>query len=130
MKIKYEFVTGIVEIEVSDDWGDVLIELDRYEYNNNQTEKRRHYSLDACDFEGADFAVEDEDLARLFEEESLLNRLLAAIPKLEPQQQKLLHRVLYDHEKLVDIARCEGVSKAAISRRMKKIYVSLKKYLL
>ena len=130
MKIKYEFNTETVEIEVPDDWGNIVIELDRNEYNNNHKETRRHYSLDACMFEGMDFAVEDEELARLFEAESLSDKLLFAIAKLEPQQQELLHRILYKHEKLQAIASSEGVSKAAISRRMKKIFNSLKKYLL
>ena len=47
MKIKYEFVTGAVEVEVTDDWGTILVDLDRQEYNINHKETRRHCSLDA-----------------------------------------------------------------------------------
>lgn len=130
MKIKYEFTTGNVEIEVPDEWATILVELDRSEYNNNHKETRRHYPLNSFEYEGVYFAVEDDELAQLFEAESLSDRLPAAISKLQPQQQKLIHRVLYEHEKLKDIAISEGVSKAAITRRMKKIYDSLKKYLL
>ena len=46
MKIKYEFATETVEIEVSEEWANILIDLDRQEYNNHK-ETRRHCSLDA-----------------------------------------------------------------------------------
>lgn len=35
MKIKYQFATETVEIEVSENWGNVIVDLDRQEYNNN-----------------------------------------------------------------------------------------------
>ena len=47
MKIEYKFVTGTVEVEVPDEWGTVLVDLDRQEYNNDHKETRRHCSLDA-----------------------------------------------------------------------------------
>ena len=37
MKIKYEFVTETVEVEVEDSLGSVIVDLDRQEYNNNHT---------------------------------------------------------------------------------------------
>ena len=66
MKIKYEFVDGDVELEVSDEWASVLAELDRLERNNDKKEKRRHYSLEACKYEGADYAVEDKGVSAVF----------------------------------------------------------------
>ncbi|HWQ88665.1 MAG TPA: hypothetical protein VN374_01675 [Desulfitobacteriaceae bacterium] len=36
MKIKYEFANEIIEIEVAEEWGNLLIDLDRQEYNINQ----------------------------------------------------------------------------------------------
>lgn len=44
MKIKYKFATETVEIEVADDWGNLVIDLDRQEYNNDHAETRRHVS--------------------------------------------------------------------------------------
>ena len=38
----YEFATGNKEIEISEEWMKVLEDLDRVEYNNDQTETRRH----------------------------------------------------------------------------------------
>ena len=42
MKIKYAFADETVEIEVSEEWGNILIDLDRQEYNNDHAETRRH----------------------------------------------------------------------------------------
>lgn len=47
MKIKYEFANETVEIEVDEEWGNLLIDLDRQEYNNDHAETRRHCSLNA-----------------------------------------------------------------------------------
>lgn len=88
MKIKYEFTNETVEIEVDEEWGNILVDLNRQEYNINYKETRRHYSLDACQFEGADFAVENEELDALFAEPTAAERLHTAIskPKLVPSR--------------------------------------------
>lgn len=46
MKIKYEFATETVEVEVSAEMYALHMELNRVEYNNNHRETRRHVSLD------------------------------------------------------------------------------------
>ena len=38
----YEFATETTTIEISDEWASILEECDRSEYNNDQTETRRH----------------------------------------------------------------------------------------
>lgn len=129
MKFKYHFANETVEIDVSEEWCNILVDLDRAEYNNNHTETRRHYHIEACEYEGEDYGAEDSSLAALFEDVSLEDRLPAAISKLQPQQQELIQRVFFNGERLVDIAAQEGVSKAAISRRLSKIYASLEKNL-
>ena len=46
MKIKYEFVNGETsEIEVDDSLGELLVDFDRQQYNNDHKETRRHVSL-------------------------------------------------------------------------------------
>ena len=128
MKIQYEFADETVEIEVSDEWGEILIDLDRREYNNDHKETRRHASLDAFDLDGTLFAS-DADV----ETEALngieIERLHAAIEELQPQQRELFRRVCLGGEKPADIAREEGVSKVAITNRMTKIFAALKKIL-
>lgn len=128
MKIKYQFATETMEIEVSDDWGDVLVELDRQEYNVDHKETRRHASLEAFNLDGNLFPSATDVAGGVIGKEER-ERLYAAIAKLQPQQQELLRRVYFGGEALADIAREEGVSKMALTNRMKKIYAALQKNL-
>jgi len=51
MKIKYTSVTGeIHEIEVTEEWEEIILDLDRKEYNINRKETRRHIPLDGYDY--------------------------------------------------------------------------------
>lgn len=38
MKIQYKFATETVTIEVDDRWGELLVDLNRQEYNNDHKE--------------------------------------------------------------------------------------------
>lgn len=129
MKIQYNFVTETVEIEVPDDWGNLVIDLDRQKYNTNHKETRRHYSLDACQFEGADFAVEDEALAALFAEPTAAERLHTAIVKLKPEQQKLIRAIYFEGISVNDYAKLEGCNQSAISHRLQTARKKLKELL-
>lgn len=129
MKIKYEYANETVEIEVSDDWGYILVDLDRQEYNTNHKETRRHCSLEAYNLDDALIPSEANVEGEMLKNQDI-EALYAAIEKLQPQQRDLVRRVYFDGEKLADIARAEGVSKAAITNRMSKIISSLKKFLI
>ena len=53
MLIKYQFADGTTtEVEVSEEIGAVILDLDRQEYNVNHRETRRHCSLEAFDLDG------------------------------------------------------------------------------
>lgn len=130
MRVRYEFVNGEwSEIEVEDSLGELLVELDRQEYNNDHRETRRHTSLDGMDYEGALFAAPDDPAADLLRQEDTA-RLLRAMEALSPSQQELVRRVYFKRERVVDIARAEGVSEAAIRNRLNKIYAKIKKLLI
>lgn len=128
MKIKYAFATETVEIEVADGWGNILIDLDRQEYNNQHTETRRHCSLEAFDLYDA-YLPSGNDVERDILSALDSEALYAAIANLQPQQQELVKRVYFNGEKMADIAREDGVSKMALTNRMKKILANLKKSL-
>lgn len=130
MKIRYEFTNGeISEIEVDESLGELLVELDRHEYNNDHKETRRHTSLDGMEYEGTLFAAPDDPAAEVLRREDAA-RLLLAMETLSPSQRELVRRVYFENEKITDIARTEGVSEAAIRNRLKKIYARLKKFLI
>ena len=126
MKVRYEFVTGeISEIEVDESLGELLVDFDRQEYNNDHKETRRHVSLDGMDYEGALFAAA-ADTAEEAAQRDEVARLMQAMEALTPPQRELVRRVYFEQEKIVDIAREEGVSHVAVLDRLKRIYRKLK----
>ena len=130
MKIKYEFAKReeSVEIEVSDDIGEVIVRLDKDERNSYQKLHRHSCSLEAYDSYGR-LLEADEDVERDYIEKEEVEDLKAAIATLLPQQQELLTRVFYHNEKICDIAESEGVCERAIRNRLQKIYAQLRKKL-
>lgn len=100
-------------------------EVNKPTFNNNQTETRRHCSLDAMQEAGMDLSNEDD--IELPDEKYA--ELRVAIAQLKPEQQELLRKVFYEEIKQVDIAKSEGVGKTAIENRMTRIYSRLKKLL-
>ena len=127
MKIKYEFANETIEIEVEEEWADIVIDLDRQEYNLNHKETRRHCSLEAYNLDDA-LLPSDENVERDVIDDEDKKRLYKAIAALTPDQQELVRRVYFNNERLADIAREQGVSRAALTNRMNRIIASLKKF--
>ena len=153
VKLYYEKKTETTEIEVSDEECSLMIQTD-YEmrlrnakdgeevlprsvqeildeeinkptFNSNQTETRRHCSLDAMQEAGMDLSSEDD--IELPDEKYA--ELRAAIAQLKPEQQELLRKVFYEEIKQVDIAKSEGVKKASIESRLHTIYKKIRKHI-
>ncbi len=128
MKVKYEFATETVEIEVSDDWGNILIDLDRQDYNIDHKETRRHCSLEALDVDG-NLLPSDEDVLAEVINGTEAERLHRAIAQLEPQQQELVKAIYFEGVPVGEYAKRCGTSQPSISRRKDRILKSLKKIL-
>lgn len=126
MKIKYEFANEAIEIEVTEDWENLLIDLDRQEYNVNQRETRRHVTLDGMEYEGKLFA-DDTDMVEDFIKEQDAEIIRNVISGLLPQQKELVKKVFFEECSIASIAREENVSETAVRNRLKKIYVQMKK---
>ena len=129
MKIQYKFATETISIDVPDDWGEILIDLDRQEYNNDHKETRRHYSLEGKVYEGMDYAVEDPGLEALFAGPTDEERLRAAIQKLDPNQQTMVRAIYFEGVSVNDYAARMGVTQSAISHRLQTVKKKLKKLL-
>ena len=129
MKIQYKFVNETISIDVPDDWGEILIDLDRQEYNNDHKETRRHYSLEGKVYEGMDYAVEDPCLEALFAGPTDEERLRAAIQKLDPDQQAMIRAIYFENVSVNDYAARMGVTQSAISHRLQTVRKKLKKLL-
>lgn len=130
MKITYKFVTGeVAEVEVSEEIGAVIVDLDRLEYNNDHKETRRHYSLEGKVYEGMDYAVEDPGLEALFAGPTDEERLHAAIRQLSPDQKEMVRAIYFENMSVNDYATRMGVTQSAISHRLQTVKKKLKKLL-
>lgn len=129
MKIRYSFVNETISIDVPDDWGEILIDLDRQEYNNDHKETRRHYSLEGKVYEGMDYAVEDPGLESLFAGPTDEERLRTAIQQLTPDQQEMVQAIYFENVSVNDYAARMGVTQSAISHRLQTVKKKLKKLL-
>ena len=130
MKITYKFVTGeVAEVEVSEEIGAVIVDLDRQEYNNDHKETRRHYSLEGKVYEGMDYAVEDSGLEALFAGPTDEERLHAAIRQLSHDQQEMVQAIFFENVSVNDYAARMGVTQSAISHRLQTVKKKLKKLL-
>ena len=129
MKVRYEFTNGeISEIEVDDSLGELLLDFDRQEYNNDHKETRRHISLDGMDYEGELFLSPADTEAEVLQREALA-RLMGAMEALSPAQRELVRRVYFENESIAAVARSEGVHESSIRERLRWIYKKLKKFL-
>jgi|SRR5690554_5613861 len=120
MKITYKFVTGeMVEVEVPEEIGEVSIEIDHEINNGDRRETRRHNSLSVMEEKGFQFE-DDTDVEEQVDLNIRNDKLHQAVEKLLPKQKELIRKVFYEDTKLVEIAREEGVSEAAIRDRFKE----------
>ena len=126
MKIRYQFVNGDVsEIEVDDTLGEVLLDLDRQEYNNNRKETRRHYSLESRIYEGEDYGSEDENLSRFADLESIRSAML----ELTSRQRICVYAYFFDRKKYTEIARELGIHESTVRESVRSALKKLEKYL-
>ena len=93
IEYRYEFANGdVVELRISksgsvgdekygitSEWLELLLDLDRREYNNNQTETRRHVSLNALDQDDNQIPNEKDLFEEFYEEETWKKQSLAYI---------------------------------------------------
>ena len=128
MKVKYEFVTGTVEVEVTDDWGTLLVDLDRQEYNINHKETRRHCSLDAYNQDDA-LLPSDEDVVRDILAAEDNQRLFEAIAHLDAEQQELVRAIFFRKMSVSEYAKRHGITQPAASQRKKAVLKKLKEFL-
>ena len=128
MKIKYEFINETTEIEVSEEWGSLLIELDRQEYNINHKETRRHCSLEAYDRDhnllGSDNDILEDIISR-FEQEHIKD----AISKLSKPQREVINAAVYCNITPSKYAQIKGISRTAAYKTYKLGLKKLKNFL-
>lgn len=125
MKIQYKFIDETVEIEVADEWGNLVIDLNRQEYNNDHAETRRHASLSAMHYEGDYFSSEDPALAKLAEYADLHK----AISNLPPRQREVIHLYFFEGLNMVEIADHLGIHPTTVREALNAAKKNLRKIL-
>lgn len=128
MHVKPHQPTRVKEITVTRAEGKEIIKLNRIEYNDNRREARRHVSLEAYDPYGV-LVKNDADPSQEVINKEEMDKLHQSISQLTPAQRKLLMKKFWDGMKQIDIAKDKGVSKMAITKRVRTIKRRLKKIL-
>lgn len=138
IEYRYEFANGdVVELrisrsgsagneknEITAEWLELLLDLDRREYNNNQTETRRHVSLNALDQDDNQIPNE-KDLFEEFYEEETWKEMCKVLTEREKLVGDLFFRQGYKQKELAKIFE---VNEARMSQIIRKIRKKLEKF--
>lgn len=108
MKIKYEFATETVEVEVSAEMYALHMELNRVEYNNNHRETRRHVSLDTGLEHSEWLRSYDSDVYQQIAAEEDAANIRAAIDALSDSQKDLIQKIFDEGMSIKDYAEVCG----------------------
>ena len=127
-KIKYTFADGTIsEIEVTDEFYALHLQLVQEEKRNHWRETRRHTSLYALMELGVDFIDTAADPCAAVELRENDERIHNAIAALSEKQRALLDKVFNEGKTITQAAQELGLNKSSISRQLQTIYKKLKK---
>ena len=128
MKIKYEFATETVEIEVTDDWGAIVVDLDRQDYNTDHKETRRHCSLEAYNLDDGLLPSYENVEQRILQAERD-GQLYDALAHLNADQQELVRAIFFKGMSVSEYGKRHGISQPAASQRKIAVLKKLKNFL-
>lgn len=129
--IKYKFADGTTnEVEVTEDIYLIHLELLQQEKRNHWRETRRHTSLYYFTDMGIDFEDKHtESPLDLYIRKENIASIRKAILQLPDKRRELIRKAYFEEMTFRAIAKEKGLSKSAISQRMKTIYKHLRKHL-
>lgn len=136
MKIKYEFITGErLEIEVEDNIGEIVVEMEVLQSRRNRAETRRHNSLESMQEQRPgrnpwQFIDEKADIEQYIVDSEERERLYQAIQKLEEKDALIVRKYFFENMTMSEIGSELGVSAMAVSKRLKQIPGKLKKFMI
>ena len=116
MKIKYEFATETVEVDVNQDFGTIIEDMDREEYNVNHRETRRHVTMDTRKKAGW-MADRSGDPYEQINSNDMSIKLADAVSKLTPKQQALIQAIYVEGYSFKGYAEKIGVSPQTIGKQ-------------
>ena len=127
--ITYEFVDETVNaVEVNDELGAVIAEMDKDDKNNDRRETRRHISVQWAQKKGIEIPDRRVDVEADAIKRKEISRLHTAMKMLTPEQRKLVRKVFFKGETLISVAVEYSISYQAIQDRLRKVYRKLRKF--
>ena len=128
--IIYKFVDGTTnEIEVTDEFYLIHLQLVQMERRNHWRETRRHISLDYLIESGIDFEDKSADALTIVIRRENTERVHRALLTLSDKRRELAHKVFYEGMSMRAVARERGVSHSAVSQQMTTICKRLQREL-
>ena len=133
MRISYEFITGEkFEIEVDDNIGEVIIEMEKMQSRRNRAETRRHNSLEFMQenhdgYHPMQFADNRADVEQIIIYSDEKERLHRAIQKLDRKDSIIVKKYYFEDKTMAEIGKELGITAMAVSKRLKKIPDKIKK---
>ncbi len=125
-----------VYVEVTDEQAKVYRDECRKEWRTEWNERYHTTSLQGIVDAGHDMADDKADIESIFEEKeskeqtkALIKKLKQAMTELTPTQKRTVYKLFIKNMTQAEIAKEEGLSKAAITYRVNGIYSRLKKLL-
>ncbi len=123
-----------VSVEVSNEIAKQYRESLQEEWRSDAYERYHSISLESITESGHDFADESSDTEELYRakeekvgQKVLMHKLRAALPYLTDSQRSTIHKLFISNMSQAEIAREEAVSEQAVSDRVKRLLVKLKK---
>lgn len=132
MKIQYTYNFSKdekVTIELDEEWNEILVDLDRQDYNSWHKLSRHTCALEALEATDSYDPEENGPLEAFIRQEDT-SRVWAAIHSLKPDLQELIVALFIQGMSGKDYAARKGVSPAAITQKKATALKHLKKYFL
>ena len=103
--------------------GETILQIDNEIKNSNRRETRRHQSLNELN-DKADLIVDEGiNIEENFSQKLEMDKLYAAISKLKPSEQELIHKLYLDKQPMTqaEYAKITGITENAVRKRVAKI---------
>lgn len=121
---EYKFATETVEVEISEEWAEILRDMAREEYNNNQKETRRSEPYG----DEGEWAIDRKaDIDYVLEQKEMSNKFDRVMGSLTEKQRDFVENVFMDSESKQEYAKRKNVGASAISERKEAVKRKFKK---
>ena len=129
MVIEYAFINDErVEVEVANEIGHEMLQIDKDIKNNDRRETRRHQSLSAI-IDKSDMLIDKSvDIEDSVFKKSTVDKLYEAISKLKPAEQELIHKLYLSKHPITqaEYAKSHNIQYTTLRKRIERLRQKLK----